>query len=564
MPQPTEGSVVDSGGSPARGDGALRLRPLAAPAPEDAESVCGICHETVSKPTSWVMRAPCCGSLFHAECMEGSIFLPSRKFFYCARCVEPRPPSVTTLVQKKQAARERYLADRAGARVRNEDALDMLLEHLKRTAENGLAASMTQARLSASSPKGGKRKGRLDDAAFGKRRTELFERLRQRWDAWRALAVGDPAKLAFFQEQRPKITYSTLVSLGWTLENVYTAVTDRWDGLVALGFTMKHLEEHQRQMDALVALYDVDARTLRRSYGKSKISVKNIKAFGAEALALLGFSAHHLCTVCSLKKAMIPGFRALSMDDWIERIELRPVHVKLLRIKHEDFDRLLAPRHWNAARMAQMMERYLRAAPPAPDTDVGASKAKRRAKRRSLAKSASERDVPQTDDQFYFQNILLLPTDSPRKPGRGRSRHSPAPPLASPPAREDAPPPALAPAPRPPPGGTYPPSIYYFPGSPPPPEAYPYFAPAGPLIHRGVTYYPPTMNGSESTYRFDAKTSRGHWIQPRKRRSVAKPPRSAAAAAGKSASRRVVQIQPPRRGRVDASSPPQTDSDSSA
>jgi hypothetical protein len=504
----------------------IQLMPILIRPKEDISKICGICHETVSKQSSWIMRAPCCGAFYHGECMEASIFLPSRKLFYCARCLEPKPPYATTLIQKKKMVRKKYLSSLDASTIDSKQALDMLHQHLQQNIKLRVATSNKKSKKMSKSKK---RKNKSSLVETNVSNQALLAKFQKEWERWLSVPVENSYKLDFLKTRKPPVRYNTLLSLGWTLEDIYLNVTNQWDGLVtSLGFGMSHLYAAQKHVNALVALFDVDVDKLRESYGRSRLTIQKIQNFQAETLSLLGFSAHRLCTMCGLIKPRITVFANVTMEDWVKHLELRPIHVKLLRIKHEDFSKILARRHWNANRLASMMEPFMK----------GINDKNSESPRMIRQHSSSPELTTKTDSDnvTYFENIILLPSESSKKIGvqRGSRRKQEssfdddnkeddedgnvgqvmAEPKRYPRPEENA----WKYHPHYMYHGMQQPMMVYV---PPTPYAYSPHNMRGGHHPHDTTYYSPVgqyhnTDGS-STFRYDDKTSRGHWIQPRTR-----------------------------------------------
>jgi hypothetical protein len=287
---------------------------------------------------------------------------------------------------------------------------------------------------------------------------------------------------------------------------------------------MSHLYAAQKHIDALVSLFDVDVDKLRESYGRYRLTIQKIQNFQAETLSLLGFSAHRLCTMCGLIKPRITAFSNVTMEDWVKHLELRPIHVKLLRIKHEDFSKILARRHWNANRLASMMKPFM-------EGNMDKNESPRLLRQHSSSPdTTTKRD---SDNVTYFENVILLPSESSKKTGIQRgSRRRPEPSsdeeddedgnVGQVMKEEDK-------SPRPEENAWRYPPQYIYPGMPQPMMMYvpptPYVCPPQNMRvgHQdGATYYYTSAgqyhrSDDSSTFRYNDKTSRGHWIQPRTR-----------------------------------------------
>jgi len=206
-----------------------------------------------------------------------------------------------------------------------------------------------------------------------------------------------------------------------------------------------------------------------------------------------------------MKKSRIASFEALTMEDWVEHMELRPVHVKLLRVKSEDCSKILVARHWNVIRLATLMTPYMKKTAPSRKKVDSMSKKERR----------SNMKVSRHNDEAYIENILLAPSPVPirkmnqyQKGKRFKEYDRYSGYVTDVKAREYG---QVIVKPR----RGYP----HYPRN--------YMHQVGPTYLHGTVYYPSTQhnfvgNGSLSSFRYDNKTSTGHWTQPRVRKQTGK------------------------------------------
>src|SRR6056297_294469 len=172
---------------------------------ENLYKKCPFCFKQAEYSTEWVIRSPCCDSFIHVQCMEGTVFLPSKREVYCPICTKPKKEKENSLVRK---AKEK-VTDRNNKPTDAKFQWDALYSYItknQKTLENKTSAK------------------------------NVFESLRKTCKQTKDKKKVSKMWTNFFMSQDQIIRYEMLKSMGWSIYDLSRELKLCWSDLLKLGF----------------------------------------------------------------------------------------------------------------------------------------------------------------------------------------------------------------------------------------------------------------------------------------------------------------------------------------
>lgn len=261
---------------------------------------CLFCNKRVNHKLQWCIRSPCCSSVFHLSCMENTVFLPSKKYIYCAKCTRPQTCTVADAVSQLKESYEMPSRECP-------ELWDALRKHMEAQTED-------------------------KDAFKQKWKASIEKNSSQEWTN-------------LFTTQRPKIRYDTLTSIGWDIPRLKHCMNLSWEDLVKIGFRFKHITTNESIIVPLVVHYNVDYAKIFDSFHRRVIQLRYLQRLSASSLQMLGYTTHVLCMM-GLTDMRMQQFDRVYMKEWVKLLDMSPILLCMLNINLDKIPKPMKKLNW--------------------------------------------------------------------------------------------------------------------------------------------------------------------------------------------------------------------------